>query len=156
MLKLEKSSNSDSITIRIREKEHFFNSLFLKALAIALLFHFSALILFQVTPFSLTSTFVFPPVQVQSHLEKKGISTLVVDPVVEEKVPPPPFSIIPPLYSMTLPIESSLAPSLTFDPHALSSIGARSWPTPASWSAWEEPLKSEIALEEPYIQLTIS
>lgn len=93
MLKLEKGS--DDIHIRIREKERFFNSLFLKALAAALLFHVLFFVVFQIRPFKMNSTFLFPPVKVQT--EKP--SHIAIQKELNDEIallPPPPYAILYP------------------------------------------------------------
>ncbi len=91
MLKLEKGL--EGIYIVVREREKFFSSLFLKALAVALLFHIIFFVVFQIQPFKMTSTFLFPPVKVQT--EKSG-SALVQSEHDDDiaLLPPPPYAII--------------------------------------------------------------
>lgn len=150
MLRLEKTSHTSHIVIRMRERERFFEPPLLKALAIALILHIGALILFHVTPFSFTTAFTFPPVHVQfdSLVKEKGVSTFISPRIEEEEIAPPPISLIPLLDWISFSQESILAPSITFDPQDLKSLEERVWPK------WEEPLS--LNLEEPRIQLTIS
>jgi hypothetical protein len=148
MLKLEKTSNLSGLVIRMRERERFFEPCLLKALAIALFLHISALTLFHVTPFYLPSTFTFPPIQVQSDQPIQAISALVSSYPEEEELSPPPLSLVPTLDWVSFSQESMLIPSLSFDLHALQSLEERVWPK------WQEPLS--LKLEEPRIQLTIS
>src|SRR5436309_1962698 len=75
--KLEKTSQLSGLTLCMREREHFFEPRFLKALAIALILHGGALFLFHVSPFDFSSTFTFPPIHVQSDSTIQGVSTLV-------------------------------------------------------------------------------
>lgn len=69
MLKLEKVSKSMEISISLRDEERFFNRPFLKALALALLIHLAAAMLFQIRPFTiLGSQMLFPPAQVDTDI----------------------------------------------------------------------------------------
>ncbi len=147
MLKLEKKSNLLGMTIRMREQERFFEARLLKALAIALFLHISALLFFHVTPFYLPSTFTFPPIQVQSDQPSQGSAALVSSYAEEEELFPP-LSLIPILDWISFSQQSTLNPSLSLDLHALQSLEERLWPK------WQESLS--LKLEEPRIQLTIS
>lgn len=148
MLKLEKKSRLSNVTIRMRERERFFEPRLLKALTIALLLHCGALVLFQVTPFSFTSTFVFPPVHVQSDSTMKGVVALVSDIVEKEEILSPPLSFVPPLDWISFLPESVLTPSYAFDSEGLESLEKHIWPK------WDAPLS--VKLEEPRVQLAIS
>lgn len=148
MLKIEKTSNLSDVSIRIREKEGFFESRLLKALAIALLLHSGALLLFTITPFYFSSNFTFPPIQVQSDLPVQSISALVSPYIEEDEILSPPLKLIPTLDWISFSQESTLIPTLAFDPHALQVLEDRVWPK------WQEPLS--LKLEEPRIQLSIS
>lgn len=90
MLKLEK--NSAEIHISFREKEKFFNSLFLKALAAALFFHFIFLLVFQIQPFKTDSTFLFPPVKVETEFASEAI--LQKEDEELAMLTPPPYGLI--------------------------------------------------------------
>lgn len=148
MLKLEKGTKLAGLTLRMRERERFFEPRLLKALTIAIVLHFGALSLFHVTPFYFSSTFIFPPIQVQSEQPLvQGISVLAT-PQWEEEFLPPPLQLIPPLDWISFSQESILAPSLPLDLHALEPLEERVWPK------WEEPLI--LKLEEPRVQLFIS
>lgn len=149
MLKLEKAPNSSGLAIRMRERERLFEPRLLKALAIALILHCGALLLFQVTPFHLSSTFTFPPVKVQADAPIQSVSALVISSIEEEVLMPPPLRLLPTLDWISLNQESTLVPSVVFNPHALESLEERIWP---KWE--EEPLA--LKLEEPRIQLTIA
>lgn len=148
MLKLEKTSNFSGLTIRMREQERFFEPRVLKALAIAIILHMGTLLLFDVTPFYLSSTFTFSPIQVQSEPPPQGVSALVSSYMEEDELSHLPLPIIPALDWIFFSQESILTPSLAFDIYALQSLEDRLWPK------WEEPLS--IKLEEPGIQLVIS
>jgi hypothetical protein len=148
MLKLEKASDLSNITIRMREREHFFEPRLLKALAIALILHTGGLLFFHVTPFFFTSTFTFPPIHVKSDSPVKGVSAQVSHAREEEEILPPPLSLVPSLDWISISPISTLVPSINFDPHALQFLEERVWPK------WQEPLT--LKLEEPRIQLAIS
>lgn len=150
MLKLEKSSRLSGITVRLREREGFFEPRLLKALAVALFLHAGGLALFQVIPFSFTSSFIFPPVKVQSDHPAQSISAVASSypESVDEELAPPSLSLIPPLEIAYLPQNSTLSPIVAFDPHAFRPLEERLWP------AWDSPLTLE--LEEPRIRLSIS
>ncbi len=60
MLKLEKSSPHAPITITLRERESFLNSLLLKAFFIALLIHLGIVMLFRIQPFLIKAEFFIP------------------------------------------------------------------------------------------------
>lgn len=64
MLKLEKSKRDLVISFRIQD--HFFTPTLLKALCLALAFHLGGFLIFQIQPFKITSSFIFPPINVQS------------------------------------------------------------------------------------------
>ena len=61
---------------------------------------------------------------------------------------PPPLTLLPALDWISFNQESTLIPSVVFDPDALQSLEERVWPK------WEEPFS--LKLEEPRIQLVIS
>lgn len=149
MLKLEKTSKSSGLVISMRERDSFFEPRLLKALAIALIFHLGALILFHATPFRFSSTFTFPPIQVQTDSPIQAISVqAALNWEEEDHLPPPPIVFTPDLDWISYSQESGLIPLLTLDPHAFKPIEEKIWPQ------WEEPLA--LKLEEPRIQLAIS
>ncbi|CAF24273.1 hypothetical protein [Candidatus Protochlamydia amoebophila] len=67
MLKLEKCAKSCHITISLRHRDTFFSPLLIKALVFALSIHFVAILLFHIKPFKITSTFLYPPIQVEAE-----------------------------------------------------------------------------------------
>lgn len=148
MLKLEKTSHSSFPTLRMRERERFFEPRLLKALLIALFLHVSALVLFHVTPFHFSSTFIFPPIRVQTDWPPHSVSVLTTPRQEEEVLFPPSVALIPALDWISSSQESTLMPSLNLDPYAFQDIEKQVWPQ------WQEPLS--LQLEEPRIQLTIS
>lgn len=151
MLKLEKSSQLHGLTVRLREREHFFEPRLLRALALALVLHLGGLYLIHVTPFSFTSSFIFPPVKVKSDHPARSISAVAASHpnILEEELPPPAISLISPLEISYKPQESSLPPShAMLDPHAFHTLEERLWPT------WETPLA--LPLDEPRITMKIS
>ncbi len=151
MLKLEKLSNALGLTLRLRERENFFNPQLLKALAIALFLHLGGLLLFHVSPFQFSSSFVFPPIQVQSdHALSHAISTkITLNAPEQEEFPFPPLRLLPPAIDwIHMPLESSLEPSLALNLNTLQYREENVWPI------WHSPLS--IPLEEPLIQLTIA
>lgn len=150
MLKLEKSSQLSGVAIRIRERERFLEPRLLKALALALFLHLGGLALFHVTPFSLTSSFLFPPVRVQSDQPDQSISAIATQSLqgTDDEMSPPPVSLIPPLEFAYSPFESPMSPSFSFNPNAFDDVEKNVWPT------WESP--NSLHLEEPRIRLTVS
>jgi hypothetical protein len=148
MLKLEKTSDLPGLTIRMREREHFFEPRLLKALAIALILHSGALLFFHVTPFHFSSTFTFPPIQVQSDSPIQGVSTWVSQDIQDPLLLSPPLALLPPLDWIPFHQESILTPALSFDPDAFKSLEEHLWPK------WQEPLS--LPLNEPRIRLAIS
>jgi hypothetical protein len=148
MLKIEKTVHLSGLAIRLRERDRFLEPRLLKALAIALALHLGALFLFHVTPFSLSSTFIFPPIQVQSDQPMQGISAWVTSHSEEiEEMTPPPLAMIPTLDWISSPQKPILTPP-TLDPLIFQTVEEHLWPK------WETPLS--LPLEEPHIQLTIS
>lgn len=150
MLKLEKTSSSSGITLRLRERERFFNSQLMKALAIALFLHVGAFTLFQVIPFKFSSTFLFSPVHVHSESTLQGVTSAIVTASIQEEEDflAPPLQLIPSI-EWTLPtIESPLTPLVALDLQAFQPLEEHLWPI------WQQPLP--LALDEPLIQLTIS
>lgn len=149
MLKLEKGSRLSGLMMRMRERERFFEPRLLKALMIALIFHIGGFLLFHVSPFSLPSSFVFPPIEVQSESIQPRVSALAsTTPEENEEFSPPPLTLIPIMDWISLPKESALLPTLAFNFEVLQPLEQRVWPK------WHEPLS--IPLEEPHIQLVIS
>lgn len=149
MLKLEKTSQHSGITVRLRERDRFFDSLLLKALAFALIFHVGGFLLFQITPFSFNSSFTFPPVQVQSDQQVQSISVIASgDPDENDALPPPPLAMVPPLETASLFPPSTLTPSLSLNPHVFQPVEEHIWPL------WQTALSLD--LNEPRIQLKIS
>lgn len=149
MLKLEKRSKSSGLTLRMREREGFFEPRLLKALAIALILHMCALVLFHVTPFYFSSTSIFPPIQVEMDSPIQGSSALAALDLEEESILPPPLTLVPALDWFSFSQESTLIPSLTLDLHTFQQIEDQIWPK------WQIPPLS-LKLEEPRIQLAIS
>ena len=74
MLKLEKTSNAAGLALRMREKERFLEPRVIKALAIALGLHIGGLVLFHAAPFDFSSSYLFPPIQVQMDSLGQGVS----------------------------------------------------------------------------------
>src|SRR5262245_51257714 len=69
MLKLERIAKTDEINVLIRSKPSLLNRPFLYALTYAILFHLSALLIFQIAPFKLGyQQSLFPPVRVASEV----------------------------------------------------------------------------------------
>lgn len=147
MLRLEKTSPLSGLMVRVRERERFFEPRLLKALTIALLLHCGGLILFQVTPFSVSSTFIFSPIQVQSDHPLQSVSALASSYTEEEEFFPP-ITLIPALAWIDLSPEPIVLSSKQIDIQAFKSIEEHLWPK------WNVPLS--LQLEEPRIQLAIS
>lgn len=148
MLKLEKTSFASSLTVRLREKETFFESRLLMALAIALSLHLAAAYLFTVIPFYISSSFTFPPAKVQVDIPSEVSVTASLHSDHRSELIPPPISLVPFLETPLIHRESILAPTFSLDPLALQFIEERFWPT------WQSPLS--FRLEEPKMQLFIS
>ena len=149
MLKIEKTSQLSGLTVRLRERERFFEPRLLKALAFALILHIGGFLFFHITPFSFNSSFTFPPVQVQSDQPIQTISAIANHSFEEaEEFFPPPLSMIPPLEIAAILPPPSLTPSLSLNPHIFQSVEEHLWPF------WQAPLS--LKLEEPRIRLTIS
>lgn len=150
MLKLERSSQSSSLTVRLREREMFFEPRVLKALSIAVFLHCAALLLFQVAPFSFTSSHIFSPVKVQSNHQEQSISLVAstFSQEGEDELAPPSISLIPPLEASSLLQESTLSPTLALKPNAFEKLEEQIWPI------WDLPLTFD--LEEPRIRLAVS
>lgn len=151
MLKLEKISNSLGLALRLRERDSFLNPQLLKALSIALFLHIGGLLLFHISPFQFSSSFIFPPIQVQSdHSSQQAISAhAILDMQEEEEFPFPPLRLLLPTIDwINAPLESALEPSLALNLNTLQHSEEKNWPK------WEFPLS--IPLEEPLIQLTIA
>lgn len=92
MLKLEKCIHSYRISVCIREKETFFTPLLIKSLAFALALHLVAVIIFHIQPFKLTTSFLYPPVQVKTENKPLLTTPLYVIQTPEEEIsfsPPP-------------------------------------------------------------------
>lgn len=150
MLKLEKSTQFSGVSVRMRERDRFFEKRLLKALAYALLFHIGALFLFHVTPFSFNSSFVFPPVTVNSELPSStsvAIATIDQSPA-DTELQPSLFSLIPPLEMDIASKETLFSPSWALNPNAFDAFEQR------IWSTWDSPPTAP--WEEPRIQLAIS
>jgi hypothetical protein len=149
MLKLEKTSQHSGLTVRLREQQGFFEPRLLKALAIALVLHCGALFFFHVIPFAISTTFIFPPVEVHSDHPLEGVTTFATSYLEDnEELLPPPVSIMTGLDWFLIQQPSILEPSPTLDPLALQSLEEKLWPK------WQDPLF--LKLEEPSIRLVIS
>lgn len=148
MLKLEKMVNSAQLAIRVRDRENFFHPLLLKALAYALLLHFGALLLFHVTPFSTSSSFLSHPLHVQSDTPHVDVATVIPKEWGKDFIPPPPLPSLPAMDWNSFLSESLLTPSKTWEPESLTGVEKQIWPE------WETPLS--IILKEPRIRLSIS
>ena len=146
MLKLEKTSTLTNLTIRWRERERFFEPRLLQAFTIALLLHCGAMLIFQIAPISISSTFRFPPIQVVSDIPTPAI--VLIDPLLYDEMGPPPPRLLPTLDWMPLPPPLTWLPVELPDRQAFQFLEERLWP---SWDA--PPPKS---LEKPLIQLTFS
>lgn len=147
MLKLEKTSSLSGFTVRMRERERFFEPRLLKALAIALILHCIGLFLFQVTPFFVSSTFIFAPLHVQSDHPLQGVSTLATFYQEEEDLFPP-IEWLPHLDWLFLTPEPSFLYTEVMNNQFFTSTEERIWPK------WEAPLS--FPLEEPKIRLAIA
>lgn len=147
MLKLEKSRDS-GIAIRLRPKERFFEPTLIKAFALALLLHLGGLALFHIAPFSMSSSFLFPPIQVQSQVNR-AISAITYhsNEHAENSFILPPLPLIPSLDLETSAPLSFLASSHPFNPEAYRELEETVWPL------WEEPFS--IPLQGPKMMVTI-
>ncbi|WP_068469135.1 hypothetical protein [Candidatus Protochlamydia phocaeensis] len=130
MLKLEKSSPHDSIDVCLREREGLFNLLFVKALALALLVHVGAFLLFHIQPFKLISTFVFPPVHVQMEPSPLLSAPLLLQQTNEEAFDFSP----PPLLLPRDPLLSSFPSQQALDlpnapPSSFAALEQHYWPS---------------------------
>ena len=76
MFRLQKNS-SQQISLVIRRKNHPPNPQIIKAVLIAFLIHFLFLVIFTISPFHISSTYVFKPIQVE--IEEQGIKADVQD-----------------------------------------------------------------------------
>lgn len=149
MLKLEKTSKTSGPTLRFRDRDRFFEPQLLKAMGIALMLHIGGLILFHVSPFTISSTFVFPPIEVQSDQPIEGATTLLTfHEKDEEDIPPPPLRLVPSMDWTGLPTESKLMPEIALNINALDSLEERVWPI------WQP--SPSVDLKGPLIKLTIS
>jgi hypothetical protein len=148
MLKLEKSRES-GIAIRLRPKERFFEPTLIKAFALALFLHLGGLALFHIAPFSMSSSFLFPPIHVQSQINRPASATTLHS--IEQTGDSfmlPPLALIP-LTDLGEEINlSDLAPFHSFDPKAYQELEETLWPL------WESPFS--IPMEGPKIMVTIS
>jgi hypothetical protein len=149
MLKLEREQQTSTFTLKFRERETMFHPLFLQALAIALAFHLSFFIFFHIAPFSLISSFTFPPVAVESPASTN--QTLVVSTArweTDHDRLSPPLSTLPPLDWIDIPSSDILFSHVNYDIDRMRHLEAPDWPL------LHEPLP--VQLEEPRIHLTIS
>jgi hypothetical protein len=148
MLKIEKSSLYAPIELRLREKESFFNSLLLKALALALFLHSGAFLLFHIEPFKITTSFLFSPVHVQVEQNHLLVAPLLLEQQSEEMFD---FSH-PPLWIAPDPLlfPSSHWQSTNLFPESkealFSSLEQRFWPS----------MNFPILFKKPALQLFIS
>jgi len=150
MLKLEKTSNAAGLALRMRERERFFEPRVVKALAIALGLHIGGLTLFHAAPFDFSSSYLFPPIQVQMDSFGPGVSVSLSPLSEEELFLPPPIASIPTMEWIRFPMESSLSIALNMDIKAFDEIESRIWPK------WPEPLQMAMAMQEPRIKMEIS
>jgi hypothetical protein len=148
MLRLEKTQHL-GLTVSLRAQQGFFEPRLLKALAIALILHCGALFFFHVIPFSINTTFIFPPVEVHSENPLEGVSTFVASYLEEnEEFLPPPVPLMTGLDGFFTQHPSILHPPLILDPFAFQSLEEKLWPK------WHDSLS--LKLEEPRIRLVIS
>lgn len=83
MLKLEKTSRNDLITVTVRDKENFFTQPFALAFGIAIAIHLGLVILFQVVPFKIgMSENVFPPTRVHADMALKESTLAQITPAI--------------------------------------------------------------------------
>lgn len=148
MLKLERTVNSAQLAIQVREREPFFHPLLLQALAYALILHFGALLLFHVTPFSASSSFLYPPVHVQSDTPHLDVAAAIPEEWSKDFIPPPPLPSLPFMDWNSFLSDSLLTPSKTWEPESLRGVEKQIWPE------WETPLS--MVFQEPRIRLSIS
>lgn len=146
MLKLEKTSSLTNLTIRWREREHFFEPRLLQAFTIALLLHCGAMLIFHIAPINFSSTFRFPPIQVVSDVPTPAL--VLIDPLLYDEMGPPPPRFIPTLDWITLPPPLTWLPVELPDRQAFQFLEERLWP---SWV----PLPPK-SLEKPLIEFTFS
>lgn len=149
MLKLEREQQTSALTLKFRERETVFRPLFLQSLAIAIAFHLSFFIFFHIAPFSLISSFTFPPVAVESPTsthQTLTVSTARWD--TDHDVLSPPLSALPPLDWVAIPSSDILFSPANYDIERMKHLESLDWPL------LNEPLP--IQLEEPRINLTVS
>ncbi|CUI17706.1 putative membrane protein [Candidatus Protochlamydia naegleriophila] len=135
MLKLEKCIHSYRINVCIREKDTFFTPLLVKSLAFALTLHLVAVVIFHIQPFKLTTSFLYPPVQVETENKPfLAMPLFVMQAPAEEISFSPPPSSIESLYSPLLHPPSSSEQLLALTPIPSPSFLAleqRHWPIAA-------------------------
>ena len=137
MLRLQKSSNGEQIHLTLRENEKFFNSLFLKALAVALGFHLAGFLLFTIQPFTFTSSFLFPPIAVQTDLGSTSIAQSQLE-THEIPLSKPPFTVM-------YPKDSSRFKKEILDTSAFLNLQTRRQSTPSTQT-----------VEKPRIRIIVS
>jgi hypothetical protein len=149
MLKLEREQQTSTLTLKFRERETIFRPLFLQSLALAMAIHLTFFIFFHVAPFSLISSFTFPPVAVESPSSTNHaltVSTTLWE--ADRDVLSPPLSAIPSLDWVTIPSSDILFSPVHYDIDRLKHLESFDWPL------LQEPLP--VQLEEPWVNLTIS
>ena len=149
MLQLEREEQTSTLTLKFRERESIFRPLFLQALAIALALHLSFFIFFHIAPFSLISSFTFPPIAVESPTSTNQmltVSTTHWD--TDRDVLSPPLSVLPSLDWVVIPFSDILFSATNYDIDKMKHFESADWPL------LNEPLP--IILEEPLIKLTVS
>ena len=103
MLRLEKSSNNQEITVHLNVKEGFFNRAMCIGVMCALAFHLIAFSLFHIRPFPIISSYIFPPLNVETdHLPNSAHIELFNQPIAYND------SLIPPHPTPSLPVASDL------------------------------------------------
>lgn len=148
MLKLEKSSLFSPLRYRFREREGWFGSQFLKAFGMAALFHAGFFLLFRIHPFFHSSSFLFPPVQVELDLLSSFTNVGgAAEGVQEEDFLFPVFPVLS--FVPDLPWEGvSLHSDRPLDLHAFQHVEERMWPI--------EYAPLSLPLEEHKIELSVS
>lgn len=122
MLKLERSGRGSQITIKLRERAPFLNSILWQAFLIAVLIHGGILLVFHIQPFVMKGEFHYSPTQLKTE-KTNQILTVASEESPEDLygIPPPPLDLFlnPLLINIDLPLTSpAIQPELLNQPFA--------------------------------------
>ncbi len=80
MLKIEKISRNQQITIGFKKKNSFFNKALLEACFLAVILHLAGFLIFHIGPFKIMNSQILPPALVETDIFEEASTIAKIDP----------------------------------------------------------------------------